>query len=213
MDINRRNLGGGQILCVADEFDTILRQLSADYFVRVYQSITSVLDEFSISPGFQIGAMHPGYACLAPGVEIPSIFDPGGLFGWITQSGELDAYGDNAQMAKIANCGRRQNPPVQWATCSSRLYRLNDVPISNWTDIRNLFVEFALSDMTEWAGPIVVPGRSPPAEAWRQLVLAAATGDTKLEQQAWTVARDIYTPPALELLGRGVKLTRQCTNW
>lgn len=213
MKFDSHKLGGGHILCLADSFDTILRQLSPDYFARVYSSVASVLRELHLSPEFQIGWMHPGYACLAPDVDIPNLVDPGGLFGWVTKSSDLDAFGDNDQMTAFANCGRKQEPAVQWATCSGRLYALAKTTTSSWADIHNLFVAFALDDPTEWAGPIVVPDRLPPPEPWRQLVLAAATDDTMLEQEAWRGARNIYTESAVQLLESGIDKTRQCVNW
>jgi len=213
MNFESHNLGGGHILCLADSFDTILQQLSPDYFARVYSSIESVLQEFRLTPEFQVGWMHPGYACLAPDVDIPNLHEPGGLFGWVTQSPVLDAYGDDDQMTAIANCGSKQEPAVQWATCSGRLYALAGNPTSSWAHIHNLFLAFAVDDPTEWAGPSVLPNRVPPPEPWRQLVLAAATDDASLEQEAWTQARDIYTESAVQLLASGIDKTRQCVNW
>ena len=213
MKFDSQHLRGGHILCLADSFDTILRQLSPDYFARVYLSIESVTRELGFSSEFQIGWMHPGYACLAPDVNIPSLYDPGGLFGWVTQSPDLDAYGNNERMIAIADCGRKQMPAVQWATCSGRLYALAKTTTSSWNHIHNLFVAFALNSPTEWAGPIVVPNRVAPREPWRQLVLAAAIDDAKLEQEAWCAARDIYTQSAVQLLESGIDKTRQCVNW
>ncbi len=214
MKIDSRQLrGGGQILCLAEPFDTILRQLSPHYFASVHTSVETVLRELAIAPELEIGWMHPGYACLAPGVDIPNLCDPGGLFGWVTQSAELDAYGNRDWMASIADCCGRQRPLITWASCSARLYALAQTPTSVWDHIHDLFLAFALDDPTEWAGPMVVPDRVRPPEAWRRLVLAAATDDAALEQEAWKLARDIYTDSALRLLASGLEKTRQCVNW
>jgi len=211
MSISSRNLGGGHILCVADTFDDILRQLSTEYFASVYCSVTSVLDELNIAPKLEIGWMHPGYACTAEDSDIPSLSEPAGLFGWVSQSTNLNVSG--ARRSTIATLCRKQQPKIQWATCSGRLFRFNKTSASNWDQIHDRFVDYAVFEPSDWCGPICIPDRKPPSEVWRQLVFAAAIDDSKLEQAAWTAAREIYTPTALRLLARGVENTRQCINW
>ena len=210
-----RNLGGGQVFCAADTFDAILRSLSPDYFAALHGSIQSVFGELGIKPQLEVGWMHPGYACPAPGVEIPSIDEPGGVFGWVTQAEEtcLYRYGQDEELAQlIAACGQ-QRPRIQWASCSLRLFRFDGVSPTDFDTIHDVFVEFALGEQTDWAAPWLIPEGTVPHEPWRELVFAAATDDAQLAEQAWRAASEIYTPSAMRILRGGMANTRKCNNW
>lgn len=208
-DIRQQDIRAGYIFCLGDPLDTVLRRLSPDYFAAAYQRLTTTFKSFNLDLPLRPGWMHPGYACPVLESDIPSMNEPAGLFGWVTQrtNGDLTEY--ESRLPEIIASLAEEVPAIQWAICSARLFRYLQVSENDFDTIHQLFIEFTLSEPSDWAISTVVPDDLAPTEPWRQVCFAIANGDSKLERKSWDIANKIYSESALDLLRKGTEFTRR----
>ena len=210
MRIKQQRMGEGHIFCLADTLDAILRQLSPEFFAATHRRLIACLDSFGIRVPLRLGWMHPGYACPALDSATLHFDDPVGIFGWVTKSPHVDPQVHKTEVQQIVASLTREPPLLQWATCSARLFRFLRVDADDYDTAHQLFLDFAVSEPCDWAISSIVSDRGKPLEPWKQLCAAAASHDSDLERELWRIARESYTPSALQLLSRGVELTRDC---
>lgn len=207
-----QKVGAGHIFCVADSFDEILRQLSPEYFAAAHARLTTCLKLFGIKIPLRLGWMHSGYACPLPDSEIPGMWEPAGLFGWVTASPNGDPLSYGSKLPQIVVSLTAAAPVIQWATCSARLFRYLRIEADDYVAAHRLFIDSAVSEPSDWAASVVVAEHRLPCEPWRRLCFAVANQDQELERESWNLAAHEYSPSAVELLLQGIEHTRRCLN-
>ena len=140
------------------------------------------------------------------------MWEPTGLFGWVTASPSGDRLSCGDKLPKIHESLTAEAPVIQWATCSARLFRYLRIEADDYVAAHQLFIDSALDDPSNWSASFVVPDHRLPDEPWRRLCFAVANQDQELERESWELAANTYSPSAVELLRQGIEHARRCIN-
>ncbi len=194
-NVGRRLDVGGFIL--ADPFDRLLREISADYLFTAWSKVAKILAEFRIKPDdLTWGFLHPGetfVSCQQP----PS---PSDFTGWTSRKLAMFEKEDK-RFQEIDEALAASQPIVRFVfTWRSLEWRI--IPDDFPTALR-LVEALWTDDITAWNPDCLLQEHHHVEESWLNVAKAVHQDDQGQLDQALAKAEAQYSPLGFKIMRRG----------
>ncbi|MEM9777216.1 MAG: hypothetical protein AAF902_21745 [Chloroflexota bacterium] len=196
-DAGRRLDVGGFIL--ADSFDQMLRNISAEYVHTAWQNIVEALTDaaFEIPDDLTWGIMHGGDT-HAPDIES----SPANYFGWTSR--KLKDFDSHPLYSAIDSNLISSTPSIRCA-CTWRSLKWNARPDDFKFGLR-LFEAITTDELTDWSplNPSVLQDSIESREIWRRAVNAIGQQDQDALIQTLNSAKEAYSEVGFRIVRRAL---------
>lgn len=193
-------LGNAYGFVLGDDFDQVLRHLSADYLQAAWRNLQEALrHEKQKFTDLRYGWLHSGVAVI----DLPD--SPIAYFGWVTNQ----VLSPGPKEEPFRELGRRLmqvTPKLQWGAS----YRGWDFGIEpeNFAEGVQACIEIGTDEVTDW-DPEYIVDPTKLSEPWRIVAKAIQDQDHKAFDLALEVAEASYSPDGFQFVRKGFERWNQ----
>jgi hypothetical protein len=192
-DMGRRLDAGG--FALAEPFDRLLRQLSADYLRDAWTHLAAVLRQHGVEPGsLSWGWFHPGET----GISGITTSEPHQFVGWTSR--ELAYFYTEPRFAQMDDELKQMTPMLRCAASWRSLkWRIapDDYPMA-----LRLIEALCTDELSDWSPAWVLEHHAETEEPWVKVSKALYNRDEHQVRNALAEARAVYTPLGYRIMRR-----------